>query len=71
MAEERDDQVIETPQELADRQRREAESRETAKGLGAAGAGLAGCLGVALMPWTIIIIVVIIVVIFAVIRHGH
>jgi glycerate kinase len=71
MAEERDDQVIETPEELAARQAREAETRDTAKGLATAGAGAAGCLGVALMPWTIIIIILIFVVIWAVIRHGH
>ena len=71
MAEERDDQVIETPQELADRQRREAEARDTAKGLASAGAGAAGCLGVALMPWTIVIIILIFVVIWTVLRHGH
>ncbi len=72
MAEEqRDDQVIETPEELAARQRREAETRKTAEGVAAAGASAAGCLGVALMPWTVIIIIVIIVVIFAIVRHGH
>jgi hypothetical protein len=67
--EERDDQVIETPQDVAERNRREADASETAKGIASAGAGAAGCLGVALMPWTVIIIILIIIVIIAVIRH--
>ena len=62
---ERDDQVIETPQELEERNRREAEARKNAEGVVAAGATGLGCLGVALMPWTIVIVILIIVVIVA------
>jgi hypothetical protein len=64
MAEE-DSGITETPEEREERARREAELKKNAEGVAAAGATGLGCLGVALMPWTIVIILLIIVVIVA------
>ena len=64
MAEE-DSGITESPEERAARERREEEAKKTAEGVAAAGATGLGCLGVALMPWTIIGLILLIVVIVA------
>jgi hypothetical protein len=64
MAEE-DSGITESPEEREARAQRDEEAKKTLEGAAAAGATGLGCLGVALMPWTVIGFILLIVLVVA------